>query len=76
MGKRIKQIATFEERLAAEAVRFREAAKKLPDGSRAQELLLRRARQAETASHINNWISSPGLEPPKPLKNLIADQKK
>jgi hypothetical protein len=27
----------------------------------ARELLLRRARQAETASHINQWLSSPGV---------------
>ena len=29
----------------------------------ARELLLRRARQAETASHINEWLTSPGLAP-------------
>ena len=55
--------ATFEERLAEEAQRFREAAQALPPGT-AQELLLRRARQAETASHINDWLQSPGLQPP------------
>ena len=37
---------------------------------------VRRARQAETASHINNWLSSPGLQPPKALESLLADQKK
>jgi hypothetical protein len=26
--------------------------------------LIRRARQAETASHINEWLNSPGLRPP------------
>ena len=74
--RRLKHEKTFEERLAEEALLFREAAKDLPPGSHAQELLLRRARQAETASHINNWLNSPGLQPPKALENLLADQKK
>jgi hypothetical protein len=74
--RRIEHEKTFEERLAEEAERFKEAAEKLPPGSHAKELLLRRARQAETTSHINNWLSSPGLQPPKALENLLADQKK
>ena len=68
MGKRrtpVKQIATFEERLADEARRCKRAAENQPPGSMARELLLRRARQAETASHINDWLSSPGLASPK-----------
>ena len=74
--RRVKHIETFEERLAQEAIKFKEAADKQPIGSMARELLLRRARQAETASHINQWLSSPGLQPPKALKNLVADQQK
>jgi hypothetical protein len=31
----------------------------------ARQLLLRRARQAETAAHISEWLSSPGLASPK-----------
>jgi hypothetical protein len=62
---RRKATATFEERLAEEAKRFREAAEAEPPGSTARELLLRRARQAETASHMSEWLSSPGLSPPK-----------
>ena len=54
--RRIKQSATFEERLAEEAIKFKEAAEKQPPGSTARELLLRRARQAETASHLNHWL--------------------
>ena len=68
--RRLNHIATFEERLAQEALKFKEAAKKQPNGSQAREQLLRRARQAETASHINQWLSSPGLQPPKALENL------
>ena len=63
--KRIKHPTTFEERLAEEARRFKEAAEKEVPGSTAQELLLRRARQAETASRVNDWLRSPGLAPPK-----------
>jgi hypothetical protein len=73
--KRVKHTATFKERLAEEAVKFREAADQQPPGSMARELLLRRARQAETASGINKWLSSPGIQRPKALKHLVADQK-
>ena len=62
--RRLKHTKTFEERLSEEAARFREAAEQLPHGSTARELMMRRARQAETASGINEWLSSPGLKPP------------
>jgi hypothetical protein len=62
---RVRHTLTFEERLAAEAKRFREAAEREPPGSMARELLLRRARQAETTSHLSEWLRSPGLQPPK-----------
>ena len=81
--RRIEHNKTFEERLAEEAIKFKEeaikfkeAAEKQPPGSMARELLLRRARQAETASHINEWLNSPGLQPPKALGNLLSDPKK
>jgi hypothetical protein len=62
--RRFKHTATFEERLAEEAARFRKAAEELPHGT-ARELLLRRARQAETASHMSGWLRSPGLRSPE-----------
>jgi hypothetical protein len=65
MPRRVKQTLTFEERLADEARRFKQAAEKEMPGSLARELLLRRARHAETASHINQWLNSPGLAPPR-----------
>jgi hypothetical protein len=68
--RRFKHTISFEERLAEEAKKFRDEAEKQPIGSLARELLLRRARQAETASHINSWVSSPGLQPPKELQDL------
>jgi hypothetical protein len=68
MGQRgrTKRTTTFEQQLAEEARRFKEAAEREPPGSKARELLLRRARQAETAAHMSEWLSSPGLQPPKP----------
>jgi hypothetical protein len=64
LRKRIKHLTSFEERLAEEAKRFKAAAAQQPLGSLARELLLRRARQAETASHVSEWLKSPGLQPP------------
>lgn len=63
--RRIEHKVSFEERLAEEAERFRKAAEDQPAGSTARELLLRRARQAETASHMSDWLRSPGLQPPE-----------
>jgi hypothetical protein len=62
---RVKHTLTFEERLAEEAKRFKEAAAREPPGSTSRELLLRRARQAETASRVNDWLRSPGLRSPR-----------
>jgi hypothetical protein len=58
---RVKHTLSFEERLAEAARRFREAAEREPPGSMSRELLLQRARQAETASHVNDRLRSPGL---------------
>nr|WP_245319805.1 hypothetical protein [Bradyrhizobium sp. LMTR 3] len=73
--RRFKHEKTFEERLAEEAQRLSEAARELPPGT-ARELLLRRAQQAERAAHINKWLTSPGLQPPKELEDLAGCQKK
>ena len=61
--RRIKHTVTFEQRLAREAERFRKAADELPEGT-ARELLMKRARQAETASRMSDWLRSPGLRSP------------
>lgn len=60
--KRVKHTATFEERLAEEARLFRAAAEY--ESGTARELLLRRARQAEEASRMNEWLTSPGHRRP------------
>ena len=58
------QTVSPEERLAQEAERLREEAKKLPHDPE-REILLRKARQAETGSHMSEWLTSPGLRPPE-----------
>jgi hypothetical protein len=62
--RRVKHVASFEDRLAYEAHRFKERAEALPPGPQRDDLL-RKARQAETAAHIDKWLKSPGLAAPK-----------
>lgn len=62
--RRIKHTATFEQRLAAEAERLKTEAGSLPQG-KARDDMMRKARQTATASHMIEWLSSPGLQPPK-----------
>lgn len=61
--RRVVQSSLLESRLAEEAKRLRQEAKALPPGS-AREDLIRKARQAETGSHMSEWLRSPGLQPP------------
>ncbi|MGM4961585.1 hypothetical protein ACT4MK_01225 (plasmid) [Bradyrhizobium barranii] len=60
--RRFTQTVSLEERLAQEAKRLREQAKALPHGSQREDLI-RKARQAETGSHMSEWLRSPGLRP-------------
>ncbi|HEV2157119.1 hypothetical protein [Bradyrhizobium sp.] len=62
--RRFKQTVPLEERLAEEAKRLREKARSLPPGPQREDAL-RRARQAETGSHMSEWLRSPGLQPPE-----------
>jgi hypothetical protein len=59
-----KQTLSLEDRLTEEARRLREEAELLPHGP-VRDAALRRARQAETGSHMTEWLRSPGLQPPK-----------
>jgi hypothetical protein len=54
----------FDKRFAQEALRIEEKIKSLPNG-RERELLVRKARQLETAAHITEWLSSTELKPPQ-----------
>jgi hypothetical protein len=42
----------------------KEEAQQLPHGEE-RDLLVRKARQLETAAHIEEWLTSPGLRPPE-----------
>jgi hypothetical protein len=62
--RRFKQSEPLENRLADEAAKLRKEAQGTPPGI-VRETLLRRARQAEAAAHMNEWLSSSGLQAPK-----------
>ena len=59
-----KQTAPLDQRLTEEAERLRKEARGTPPGV-ARDKLIRRARQAETASHVQEWLASPGLQTPR-----------
>jgi hypothetical protein len=50
--------------LAIHALRLKEEAQALRPGAE-RDAMIRRARQAETASQLDDWVSSPGLRAPK-----------
>jgi hypothetical protein len=62
--RRFKQSAPLNERLVDHARRLRQEARGISPGIE-REQLIRKARQAETAAHIQEWLSSPGLQPPR-----------
>jgi hypothetical protein len=55
---------SFEGRIENEKKRLQEQADLLPHGPLKRELL-RKIRQLDTASQLNDWLSSPGLQSPK-----------
>jgi hypothetical protein len=62
--RRCKQSSIFEYHLGDEAINLRRQAEGMPYGIRRDELL-RKASQIDIATHINEWLSSPGLPAPK-----------
>jgi hypothetical protein len=62
--RRYKQTLTFPDRLKNFAEELKAKASQLRPGPE-RDALLRKARQADTASHIDEWANSPGLQPPK-----------
>ena len=62
--RRFKQTLTFPDRLKTFAEELKAKAAELRPGPE-RDALLRKARQADTASHIDEWANSPGLQPPK-----------
>jgi hypothetical protein len=62
--RHFKDVLSFPDRLTQEAERLRAAAEQLPPGIERHELE-RKARQTETAAHMDEWLKSPGLQPPR-----------
>nr|WP_247808420.1 MULTISPECIES: hypothetical protein [unclassified Bradyrhizobium] len=62
--RRVKQTRSLEERMGDQAAKLKAWAEELPAGAE-RESLLRQARIAETGAHITDWLTSPGLQPPK-----------
>jgi len=62
--RRFKNTLTFPDRLKTFAEELKAKASQLRPGPE-RDALLRRARQADTAAHIDEWANSPGLQPPK-----------
>jgi hypothetical protein len=59
-----KQSQSLQDRLAAFAQDVRGEAEKLPPGIE-RDNMLRKASQADTAAHLDDWANSPGLQPSK-----------
>jgi hypothetical protein len=62
--RRVKQISSLSDRLIQQAENLRQQADGMPAGVRRDELL-KKARQAETSANADEWLSSPGLQPPR-----------
>jgi hypothetical protein len=62
--KRFPESRLFQDRLDAERKRLEEQLELLPEGT-VREQVLRKIQQLERASHINEWLASPGLQAPK-----------
>lgn len=59
-----KRSMSFKDRLASFAQEARDTASSLPPGPEKEEAL-RKIRQADVASNLEEWANSPGLQPPK-----------
>jgi hypothetical protein len=62
--RRFKQTKSLKEQLLEEAQNLRGEAKLLPYGP-LRDAALKKARQTEAAAHMDDWLNSPGLRPPK-----------
>jgi hypothetical protein len=61
---RFTKTETLEQRLAEYSKSLHEQAKLLPPGA-VRDATIRKARQAQIGSQINDWLRSPGLQPPR-----------
>jgi hypothetical protein len=56
--------STFEKRLTEHKASLEQKAARLKPGPERDDLL-QKVRQIDTATHINEWLNSPGLQVPK-----------
>jgi hypothetical protein len=62
--RHFSQATTLDESLDEQAKRLRKEAQGTQPGVK-RDLLIRRARQVETAAHMRDWVTSPALQPPE-----------
>jgi hypothetical protein len=55
---------SFEGQIAAEKKRLEDQVVETPHGPQ-RDALVKKIRQLDTASHMNDWLMSPGLMPPQ-----------
>jgi hypothetical protein len=62
--RRVKQTKSLKDRLAVCAKEILDKAAELRPGPE-RDALLKKARQADTAAHLDEWANSSGLRPPR-----------
>ena len=62
--RRARQTLSFKDRLILWSQKVRGDADKMRPG-REREDLLRKVSQADVAAHVDEWVNSPGLQPPE-----------
>ena len=67
--RRFKQTLSLSERLVQDVEDLKARLATLPPGPE-RDQLVRRIRQNETAAKIEQWLKSPGLQPPQELRNM------
>jgi hypothetical protein len=65
MQRRRSTPHTFEGNIAAERAKLEAELAKLNSGPQ-MDALRKKIRLLDTAAHMSEWLSSPGLQPPKP----------
>jgi len=63
--RRFNQTTPSDEHLEEQAMRLRKEARAVSRLGVEREKLVLQARKAEAAARIQEWLSSPGLQPPK-----------
>ncbi len=63
-GRRRFKSSSLKDRLATFTEEAREEAGHLPPGPERDDML-KKASEVEAASHLNEWLNSPGLQSPK-----------